>query len=139
MPLLVDVFIEKGQLKVFGEIPISSSHEELESFICEIRSKLLGDEESAEVVQELLLYKKELTEEEAAKYIGKSKSFLRRCRKDGKRNGQQCGPRYTRDTARTIRYPVEELDKWLSGRDLYETTAQEYDYSKDRRQVLHEK
>jgi hypothetical protein len=62
---------------------------------------------------------KELTEAEAAVYIGRSKSFLRKCRGEGSAGGRQRGPKFTRDSARTIRYPVDELDKWLSSRARY--------------------
>ena len=128
MALIVDVSIEHGILKVFGEIPVSCSYIELEAFVKEICSKLLGDDKPLA----FHVVRRELTEEEAAEYIGKSKSFLRRCRKDGAVNGQQRGPRFTRDTERTIRYPVDELDKWLVSRQRYEVTCEAQDYSDDR-------
>ena len=34
-------------------------------------------------------------------------------------------PKYTRDSERSIRYPLEELDKWLASRALYEATCEE--------------
>ena len=131
MALVVDVYIDKGNLIISGELPVSCGLDELEAFIAEIRLKLLGDREQAPTPQSIV--KHELTEGEAAKYIGKSKSFLRRCRRDGRVNGCQRGPCYTRDTERTIRYPIGELDKWLASRELYQVSCEEHDYAKDRR------
>jgi hypothetical protein len=66
-----------------------------------------------------------LNEKDAAKYIGRSVSFLRSCRYDGKKSGQSRGPKYTRDSQRCIRYPVKELDKWLENRYLYGACCEE--------------
>jgi hypothetical protein len=84
---------------------------------------LLGDSKKPKLPS-FGLSVKELTEEEAAIYIGRSRSFLRNCRMKGKAGTRRRGPRYRRDSERTIRYPVAELDKWLASRPLYEANCE---------------
>jgi hypothetical protein len=119
----INVTIENGFLRVIGEIPVTCGREEMEDFLSEISLKLLGKKRKTKVPS-FGLVKKELTETEAAIYIGRSKFFLRKCRKDGSAGTFQRGPRYTRDSERSIRYPVEELDKWLSSRATYEANCE---------------
>jgi hypothetical protein len=111
----IDVRVNQGLLEIACEISIASSKEELEEFVAEIYFKLLG---SKKLPRSSLIGKpvsKELTEREAAIYIGRSINFLRKCRMAkyaGDKNFQ--GPQYTRLSERNIRYPIEELDKWLA-------------------------
>ena len=118
MESAINVSVEKGCLRLVGEIPVASSKEDLEVFVLDIKQKLLGDRKMPRLPS-FGMARKELTEAEAAIYIGRSKSFLRKCRAEGSAGGRQRGPKYTRDTERSIRYPVDELDKWLSGRAKY--------------------
>lgn len=120
----INVSVEKGFLRVVGEIPVASTKEELEAFISDINWRLLGDKETQKAPSFGLL-RKELTEADAAIYIGRSRSFLRSCRHEGKKGKRPRGPKYTRDSERSIRYPVEELDKWLASRALYEASCEE--------------
>lgn len=123
---MVNVCVEHGCLRIVGEIPVTSSKKDLEVFLSEISLKLLGEKKTPQ----LRLFgqtKKELTETEAAIYIGRSKSFLRKCRCEGKAGTSRRGPKFTRDSPRSIRYPVDELDKWLAGRRKYEINEIEQD------------
>ncbi len=120
----INVSVEKGFLRVIGEIPVASTKEELETFISDINLRLLGDKEMPKAPS-FGLRTKELTEADAAIYIGRSRSFLRNCRHVGRKAKRPRGPKYTRDSARSIRYPVDELDKWLASRALYEATCEE--------------
>jgi hypothetical protein len=113
----IDMRVDHGCLKMVCEIPVASSKEELEEFVSEIHFKLLG---SKKLPPGSLIGKpvsKELTEHEAAIYIGRSVNFMRKCRmaKYAKQKNFQ-GPKYTRITERNIRYPIDELDKWLVSR-----------------------
>ena len=42
----INVSVEKGFLRVVGEIPVASTKEELEAFISDITWRLLGDKEN---------------------------------------------------------------------------------------------
>jgi hypothetical protein len=119
----INVCVEKGCLRVTGEIPVTSGKEDLEAFLSELRLRLLGDKKMPKLPS-FGLKTKELREAEAAIYIGRSKSFLRKCRMNGGAGGGQRGPKYTRDSARTIRYPIDELDKWLASRAKYEANCE---------------
>ena len=119
----VSVYVDKGCLRVIGEIPITSGKEDLEAFLSEINLKLLGDKKLPKL-RSFGFRTKELTEAEAAVYIGRSKSFLSKCRMEGNIGKHQRGPKYTRDSERTIRYPVDELDKWLASRKKYEANCE---------------
>ena len=124
MTSAINVSVEKGFLRVIGEIPVTSTKEELEAFVSDINWRLLGDKEMPKPPS-FGLHIRELTEADAAIYIGRSRSFLRACRREGKKGKRPRGPKYTRDSERSIRYPVEELDKWLSSRALYEVSCEE--------------
>jgi len=119
----ISVCVEKGCLRVIGEIPVASGKNELEAFVSEIHLMLLGNKKLPKTPS-FGLTKKELTEADAAVYIGRSKSFLRKCRMEGNVGKHQRGPKYTRDSARCIRYPVDELDKWLASRKKYEANCE---------------
>lgn len=54
-----------------------------------------------------------LTEREAAKYIGMSRSFLRHARIDGNRKGRTPAPKFIK-IGRAVRYPKDELEKFLA-------------------------
>ena len=123
MESAINVCIEKGCLRVIGEIPITSGKEGLEAFLSEITLELLGDKKVPKL-RSFGFSTKELTEADAAVYIGRSRSFLRKCRMEGNVGKHQRGPKYTRDSERTIRYPVDELDKWLASRKKYEANCE---------------
>ena len=123
MESAISVCVDKGCLRVIGEIPVTCGKEGLEAFLSEISLKLLGDKKMPKL-RSFGVTTRELTETEAAIYIGRSKSFLRQCRMVGNVGKQQRGPKYTRDSARCIRYPVEELDKWLANRKKYEANCE---------------
>jgi hypothetical protein len=118
MESAINVSVDKGCLRLVGEIPVASSKEDLEVFVLDIKQKLLGDRKMPRLPS-FGLAKRELTEAEAAIYIGRSKSFLRKCRAEGNAGGCRRGPKYTRVSERTIRYPIDELDKWLASRAKY--------------------
>lgn len=124
MTSMVNVSVDHGFLRVLGEIAVASSKEELEAFVAEINWKLLGDQKISKLPS-FGLAARELTEADAAIYIGRSKSFLRKCRIEGRVGKRQRGPKYTRDSQRSIRYPVDELDKWLASRNRYEAVCEE--------------
>lgn len=54
-----------------------------------------------------------LKEEEAAQYIGMSRSFLRKSRCEGRVGQRTPGPDYHKN-GRAVRYSVEDLDRWLA-------------------------
>jgi hypothetical protein len=119
----VNVTIENGYLRVIGEIPVTSGKEGIEGFLSEISLQLFGSKKKPKAPS-FGLAKRELTEGEAAVYIGRSKSFLRKCRAAGRAGTLQRGPKYTRDSERCIRYPISELDKWLASRAIYEANCE---------------
>ncbi len=123
MDSAISVCVDKGCLRVIGEIPIASGKAGLEAFLSEISLVLLGNKKMPKL-RSFGLTTKELTEAEAAVYIGRSKSFLRKCRMKGNVGKHQRGPKYTRDSERTIRYPIDELDKWLASRKRYEANCE---------------
>lgn len=53
-----------------------------------------------------------LTEVEASKYIGMSRSFLRQSRMEGNRSGRTAAPPFIK-IGRSIRYLKDDLDNWL--------------------------
>jgi hypothetical protein len=123
MESAVNVTVDRGYLRVIGEIAVTSSEEDLEAFMSEISFQLLGNRKKPKLPS-FGMTKRELTEEEAAIYIGRSRSFLRRCRIYGKAGNCQRGPKFTKYGRRTTRYPIEELDKWLDSRAMYETNSE---------------
>jgi predicted DNA-binding transcriptional regulator AlpA len=56
--------------------------------------------------------KRALTEQETAKYIGMSRSFLRQSRMEGNRENRTPAPRVIK-IGRSVRYLIEDLDNWL--------------------------
>lgn len=63
---------------------------------------------------EIIIEKVEvLTEKEAAKYIGMSRSFLCMDRINGYREGRTTGPVFMK-LGRSIRYHKNDLDEWLN-------------------------
>jgi hypothetical protein len=120
----INIHIEGGYLQISAQIPVVSAGSEMESFIRELKFQVFGDDE-ANNDRPASLAPKDLNEKDAAKYIGRTVSFLRNCRYRGGKNGQERGPKYTRDSQRCIRYPVKELDKWLENRDLYGACCEE--------------
>jgi hypothetical protein len=125
MESAVNVCVEKGCLRIVGEIPVTSNKEEMEKFMSEISLQILGDKKvPRRKLPSFGCTTQELTESEAAVYIGRSKSFLRKCRINGGVGKRYRGPKYTRVSERCIRYPVDELDKWLENRAKYETNCE---------------
>lgn len=53
-----------------------------------------------------------LTENEAARYIGMSRSFLAQSRMDGHRDKRTSAPPFIK-IGRSVRYLHEDLDQWL--------------------------
>ena len=53
-----------------------------------------------------------LSEREAARYIGMSRSFLAQSRMDGHREGRTPAPPFIK-IGRSVRYLREDLDAWL--------------------------
>lgn len=54
-----------------------------------------------------------LTEHEAAKYIGMSRSFQAQSRMDGRRDNRTPAPPFIK-IGRSVRYLREDLDQWLN-------------------------
>tara|TARA_R110001592_G_scaffold295771_2_gene566100 strand:- start:5538 stop:5798 length:261 start_codon:yes stop_codon:yes gene_type:complete len=54
-----------------------------------------------------------LTEIEAARYIGMSRSFLAQSRMHGMRENRTPAPRFIK-VGRSVRYLLEDLDTWLN-------------------------
>jgi hypothetical protein len=48
MESAVNVSVDKGGLRLVGEIPVASSREDLEAFVMDIRLKLLGSKKNAQ-------------------------------------------------------------------------------------------
>ena len=65
------------------------------------------------ITQTARLPKRGFTEEEAAFYLGVSRSFLRQGRMDGTRENRTPGPEFIK-LGRMIRYLREDLDSWLN-------------------------
>ena len=62
--------------------------------------------------------KRSLTEQQAAEYIGMSRSFLRQHRMNGAREKRTLAPGHIRVGTRTIRYLIEVLDAWLEANQV---------------------
>jgi hypothetical protein len=120
----ISIHIEGGFLQIRGQIPVVNANEEIEFFVQELKFQLFGDAQ-AKKDQSAALAPKDLDEKDAAKYIGRSVSFLRGCRYSGQNKGKDRGPKYTRVSPRCIRYPVHELDKWLENCRLYGACCEE--------------
>jgi hypothetical protein len=120
----ISIHIEGGYLQIRGQIPVVNADEAVESFVQELKFQLFGDAQ-VKKDQPAVLAPRDLDEKDAAKYIGRSVSFLRGCRYSGKNKGKDPGPKYTRVSPRCIRYPVHELDKWLENCRLYGACCEE--------------
>ncbi|GHV38324.1 hypothetical protein FACS1894187_17000 [Synergistales bacterium] len=120
----INIRIEGGFLQISGQIPVASAGDELESFVRELKFQLFGEEDIKRDGSPNRV-PKDLNEKDAAGYIGRSVSFLRMRRYNGKHNNAGGGPKYTRESERCIRYPVKELDKWLESRHLFRACCEE--------------
>ncbi|MCL2009152.1 MAG: hypothetical protein FWG71_01230 [Synergistaceae bacterium] len=78
-----NIHIEKGCLRIDAQIPLACACEEIEAFIHELKIQLLGDKKLRSY-RPLNLPPQELSEKDAARYIGRTVSFLRGCRYAGK-------------------------------------------------------
>jgi hypothetical protein len=123
----INIRFEKGVFQISAEIPVAGAREAIGSFIGELNSQILGEEGPADG-QSWDISPKLLNERDAAKYIGKSVSFLRTCRYKAKRGKTDAGPRYIRVRNKFILYPVKELDDW-SSRRLFSTCLEEKIYA----------
>ncbi|MDR0764627.1 MAG: hypothetical protein LBE65_03435 [Synergistaceae bacterium] len=123
----INIRFEKGVFQISAEIPVAGAREAIESFMWELNSQILGEERSADG-QSSNITPKMLNERDAAKYIGKSVSFLRTCRYKAKRGEMDTGPRYIRVRNKFILYPIKELDDW-SSRRLFSTCLEEKIYA----------
>jgi excisionase family DNA binding protein len=65
-----------------------------------------------------------LTVAEAARYIGVSRSYLDKGRCEGALHSRTPGPRYTK-IGGSVRYPLAELNKWLSELPMLASAAEE--------------
>ena len=74
---------------------------------------LLADEITDRIIATAGLPKRGFTEEEAAFYLGVSRSFLRQARMDGQRENRAPAPTFVRIGKRMIRYRREDLDFWV--------------------------
>ena len=120
----INIFVEGGYLRISCQIPVASTSDDIAAFIEEIKFQMLGNDQNMRV-KAIAYAPKELNEKDAAKYIGRSLTYLRSFRLNGKGKRNESGPKYTRDTARCVRYPVKELDNWLENRKLYSSSCEE--------------
>jgi hypothetical protein len=130
----ISIRIEGGYLQICGQIPVAHAGEEIEPFIQDLKFQLFGKGETKNTqnAHTPSLASRDLDEKDAAKYIGRSVSFLRSCRYSGKNKGKDRGPKYTRVSPRCIRYPVHELDKWLENCRLYGACCEEVQPAKSK-------
>jgi len=64
-----------------------------------------------------------LTEVEAARYIAMSRSYLAQARMEGHRTSRTPAPRFIK-IGRSVRYLLEELDRWLDAQEKLEHLGQ---------------
>jgi len=124
VPNNISIHIEGGYLQITAQMSVVNASVEIESFIRELKFQLFGDTQTKNE-QPASIAPRDLDEKDAAKYIGRSVSFLRDCRYGGKNKGKRRGPKYTRVSQRCIRYPILELDKWLENCRLYDACCEE--------------
>jgi hypothetical protein len=120
----ISIHVEGGYVQLSCQIPISSTEEDIAAFIEELKFHMLGDKRNLNV-HAISYAPRELNEKDAAKYIGRSVSFLRSFRLKGKKKRDGAGPKYTKDTQHCVRYPVKELEMWLKNRKLYASSCEE--------------
>ena len=63
-----------------------------------------------------------MTETDAARYLGVSKSFLNASRCYGNRSGRTPAPPYVRIGERAVRYDIRDLDAWIEKHRVHITT-----------------
>jgi hypothetical protein len=120
----ISIFVEGGYLQINCQIPVTSTSDDITAFIEELKFHMLGGALNANV-RAIAYAPRELNEKDAARYIGRSLSYLRSFRLNGKGRRQDNGPKYTRDTSRCVRYPIKELDKWLENRRTFSSSCEE--------------
>jgi hypothetical protein len=130
----VKIRFEKGVFQISAEIPVTRAREAIESIVGELSSQLLGEEQIA-AGQAVKVAPKVLCEKDAAKYIGRSVSFLRTCRYKAKRGELNAGPKYIRLRNKFIAYPVKDLDDWLEHNERFSTCFEEKAYAESRKIV----
>lgn len=128
MPGNINIHFEKGIFHISAEIPVAAAKESIASLVGELNSQLLGEEQTVSG-QPVKIAPKMLNERDAARYIGRSPSFLRSCRYKSKRGKTNSGPKYVRYLDKLIFYPVKELDDWLNRSQLFSTCLEEKIYS----------
>ena len=131
MPNNINIHFEKGVFRISAEIPVAGAREAIDSLVSELNLQLLGEERSS-VGQSANMPPKMLNERDAAKYIGRSVSFLRVCRYKTKQGEIDAGPRYVRLRNKFILYPVNELDDWLNRNHLFGSCLEEKIYAENR-------
>jgi len=124
MPNNINIYVEGGYLQINCQVPVTSTSDDIAAFIEELKFHMFGREQNTDV-RPIAYAPRELNEKDAARYIGRSLSYLRSFRLNGKNRRRENGPKYTRDTARCVRYPVKELDTWLENRKLYSSSCEE--------------
>lgn len=55
-----------------------------------------------------------LTDVEASIYLNMSLAFLRQSRMEGRRSNRSPGPPFIRTAGRSVRYDLEDLDRWIA-------------------------
>jgi hypothetical protein len=123
-----NIRFEKGVFRISAEIPVAGAREAIDSLLRELNLQLLGEERSI-AGQSPDMPPKMLNERDAARYIGRSVSFLRTCRYKAKRGEIDAGPRYVRLRNKFILYPVRELDDWLNRSQLFSSCMEEKIYA----------
>ena len=130
MPNNTNIHFEKGVFRISAEIPVAGAREAIDSLVCELNLQLLGEERSSGG-QQINVPPKMLNERDAAKYIGRSVSFLRTCRYKAKQGEIDAGPKYVRLRNKFILYPVRELDDWLNRNPLFSSCLEEKIYAEN--------
>jgi hypothetical protein len=123
-----NIRFEKGVFRISTEIPVAGAREAIDSLVYELNLQLLGEERST-VGQSANISPKMLNERDAARYIGRSVSFLRTCRYKAKQGEIDAGPKYVRLRNKFILYPVKELDDWLNRSQLFSSCMEERIYA----------
>jgi hypothetical protein len=120
----ISIKFEKGVFLISARIPVARAREAIEKIFGELNAQLLGEEQMT-AGQTANAAPKLLNEKDAAKYIGRSVSFLRTCRYKAKRGQTDAGPKYIRIGNKFIAYPVKDLDNWLDNNQRFSTFFEE--------------
>jgi hypothetical protein len=130
----VNIRFERGVFRISAEIPVTRAREAIESIVDELNSQVLGEDQLV-IDQTVKAAPKVLCEKDAAKYIGRSVSFLRTCRYKARRGESDAGPKYIRLRNKFIAYTVKDLDDWLNHNQRFSTCFEEKVYAESRKIV----